>query len=150
MFTLLVSLENVPIVIEMVAGADADAAKFLCRCSSRRDQCAAAFTAVPALPAHKHIPALNRSCPACPYKCINPGLPAGQFDSLDSDEESTDPVEDEHHVIFDCPSYTYARQLFSDISGSNNVSVSQFLNQPDCNRVARFLTWVRHMRMNMA
>ena len=26
----------------------------------------------------------------------------------------------------------------------------QFLNQPDCNHVARVLTWVRHMRMNMA
>ena len=75
---------------------------------------------------------------------------ADQFDSFDSDEESTDPVEDEHHVIFDCPSYTYARQLFPDIFGSNIVTVSQFLNQPDCNRVARFLTWVRHMRMNMA
>ena len=99
---------------------------------------------------HKDIPALDRSCPACSYKCVNPGLPADQFDSFDSDEESTDPVEDEHHVIFDCPSYTYARQLFPDIFGSNIVTVSQFLNQPDCNRVARFLTWVRHMRMNMA
>ena len=99
---------------------------------------------------HKDISALDRSCPACSYKCVNPGLPADQFDSFDSDEESTDPVEDEHHVIFDCPSYTYARQLFPDIFGSNIVTVSQFLNQPDCNRVARFLTWVRHMRMNMA
>ena len=63
--------------------------------------------------------------------------------SFDSDEESIDPVEDEHHVIFDCPSYTYARQLFPDIFGSNIVTVSQFLNQPDCNRVARFLTWVK-------
>ena len=74
---------------------------------------------------------------------MNPGLPADQFDSFDSDEESTDPVEDEHHVTFDCPSYTYARQLFPDIFGSNIVTVSQFLNQPDCNRVARFLTWVK-------
>ena len=99
---------------------------------------------------HKDIPALDRSCPACSYKCVNPGLPADQFDSFDSDEESTDPVEDEHHVIFDCPSYTDARQLFPDIFGSNIVMVSQFLNQSDCNRVAKFLTWVRHLRMNMA
>ena len=81
---------------------------------------------------------------------MNPGLPTDQFDSFESDEESTDPVEDEQHVIFDCPSYTYARQLSPDIFGNNIVTISQFLNQPDCNRVARFLTWVRHMRMNMA
>ena len=99
---------------------------------------------------HKKIPAKDRSCPACSYKCVNPGLPADQFDSFDSVEESTDSVEDEHHVIFDCPSYTYARQLFPHIFGSNIVTVSHFLNQPDCNRVARFLTLVRHMRMNMA
>ena len=99
---------------------------------------------------HSNIPRLERSCPACSQKCVNPGLPADQFDSFDSDEESTDPVEDEHHVIFDCPSYTYARQLFPDIFGSNIVTVSQFLNQPDCNRLARFLTWVRQMRMNLA
>ena len=99
---------------------------------------------------HKHVPALERFCPACSYKWVNPGLPADQFDSFDSDEESTDPVEDEHHVFFYCPGYIYARQLFPDIFGSNIVTVSQFLNQPDCNRVARFLTWVRQMRMNMA
>ncbi len=72
-----------------------------------------------------------------------------QFDSFDSDEESLDPI-DELHIILDCPSYTYARQLFPDIFGSNIVTFSQFLNQPDCNRVARFLTWPRQMRMNLA
>ena len=81
---------------------------------------------------------------------MNPGPPADQFDSFDSDEESTDPIEDEHLVVFDCPNYTYARQLFPDIFRSDFVTVSQFLNQPDCNRVARFLTWVKHLRMNLA
>ena len=94
---------------------------------------------------HKKIPRLDRSCPACSYKCVNPGLPADQLDSFDSEKGSMDPVEDEPYVDFDWPSYTYATyagQLFPDIFGSNIVTVSQFLNQPDCNHVARFLTWV--------
>ena len=99
---------------------------------------------------HMNIPRLGRSCPACSHKYVNSALPADQFDSFDSDEESSDPVEEDHHVTFDCPSYTYDRQLFSDIFGGNIVTVSQFLNQPDCNRVARFLGWVRHLRMNLA
>ena len=75
------------------------------------------------------MPKLDRSCPACSYKRVNPGLPADHFDSFDSDEESTDPVEDEHHghVICDCPSYTlytYAKQPSPDIFGSNiNVTI---------------------------
>ena len=36
------------------------------------------------------------------------------------------------------------------IFGSNIVTLSQFLNQHDCNRVARFLAWARHVRMNLA
>ena len=99
---------------------------------------------------HKDIPRSDRSCPACSHRCVNPGLPADQIDSFNSDEESMNPVEDEHHVIFDCPSYTYARQLFPDIFGNNIVTFSQFLNLPDCDRVAKFLTWIRLSRMNLA
>ena len=99
---------------------------------------------------HKNIPRLDRACPASSHKCVNSGLPANRFDSFDSDEESSDPVEDEHHVIFDCPSYTFVRQLLPDIFGSNIVTVSQFLTQPECNCVARFLTWFRHVRMDLA
>ena len=70
---------------------------------------------------HKNI---DRSCPASSHKCVNSGLPANRFDSFDSDEESSDPVEDEHHVIFDCPSLAYVRQLLPDIFSSNIVTVS--------------------------
>ena len=63
---------------------------------------------------HKNIPRRDRSWPACSHKSVNSGLSVDQFDSFHSDEESSDPVEDEHHVLFDCPSYTYARQLISD------------------------------------
>ena len=30
---------------------------------------------------------------------INPGLPPEEFDAFDSDEECSDPIEDEHHAI---------------------------------------------------
>ncbi len=60
------------------------------------------------------------------------------------------PVEDEHHVIFDCPEYTYVRKQFPDLFSSSVYSIGHFLNQPDCNRVAKFLTQVKAMRLNLA
>ncbi len=84
------------------------------------------------------------------HKCVNPGLPEQQFDSFDSDEAVADPVEDEHRVIFDCPEYTYVRRQFPDLFNSPVLSIGHFLNQPDCNRVAKFLTQVKTMRMNLA
>ncbi len=73
-----------------------------------------------------------------------------KFDSFDSDEKVADPVEDEHHVIFDCPEYAHARKQFTDLFNGSVVSIGHFLNQPDCNREAKFLTQVRSMRMNLA
>ncbi len=50
---------------------------------------------------------------------LNPGLPAAQSDSFDSDEDANDPIEDdhmhEHHVIFACSGYVNARQLFPNL-----------------------------------
>ena len=37
--------------------------------------------------------------PLCNYRVVNPGLDAAQFDSFDSDDEATDPIEDEHHAL---------------------------------------------------
>ena len=66
------------------------------------------------------------------------------------DDESDGPVEDEHHAIFDCPGYMYAREQFQDMFQRHITTVSQFLDQPQCNRLARFLTWIRACRMNKA
>ncbi len=49
--------------------------------------------------------------------------------------------------------YTYARKQFSDVFNSSIVLVvskGHFLNQPGCNRVAKFPTQVRMMHMNLA
>ncbi len=99
---------------------------------------------------HKKLDKNERTCPTFAHKCVNPGLPEQQFDCFDYDEEVADPVEDEHLVIFDCPEYTYARKQFTDLFNSSIVSIDLFLNQPDCNRVAKFLTQVRAMRMKLA
>ena len=50
----------------------------------------------------------DRICPMCLHRIINPGLPAKQFDSFDSDEGSPGPIEDEHHMIFECSGYAEA------------------------------------------
>ena len=68
-------------------------------------------------------------------------------------DESDGPVEDEHHAIFDCPGYMYAREQFQDMFlmfQSHITTVSQLLDQPQCNRLVRFLTWIRACRMNKA
>ncbi len=86
----------------------------------------------------------------CNHRVLNPGLPAAQFDSFDSDEDADDPIEDEHHVIFACSGYVYARQLFPDLFSETTSTVGHFLGQPNPNRVAKFLTWFRSMRLNRA
>ncbi len=80
----------------------------------------------------------------------NPDVPADCFDAFDSDEDAPDPIEDEHHAIFECSAYATTRQMFSDLFPSHVSTVSQFLNQPDCNRLAKFLTWIRMLRLNTA
>ena len=47
---------------------------------------------------------------------IHPDLAPEYFDSFDSVNESSDPVEGEHHAIFDCLGKAYARELFPDLS----------------------------------
>ena len=84
----------------------------------------------------------------CFYKLTNPVIAPECWDAFDSDDESSGHIEDEHHAIFDCSGHTYARQLFQDLFQSHITSISHFLNRPQCNRLAKFLTWIRMIRMN--
>ena len=78
------------------------------------------------------------------------GIPAQRFDAFDTEEEACEAVEDEHHMLFDCSGYASARIHFQDLFSSNVTTVGQFLNQPDCTRVAKFLIWARALRVNFA
>ncbi len=84
------------------------------------------------------------------YSARLKNVPTNCFDAFDSDEDAPDPIEDEHHAIFECSAYATTRQMFSDLFPSHVSTVSQFLNQPDCNRLAKFLTWIRMLRLNTA
>ena len=99
---------------------------------------------------HVKLAKQDRTCPMCFFKLTNPGIAFECWDAFDSDDESTGHVEDEHHAIFDCSGYKYARELFQDLFQSHITSISQFLNQPQINKLAKFLTWIRMMRMNKA
>ena len=99
---------------------------------------------------HKKLPKQDRTCPICSFKLTNPGLPPECWDAFDTDDESSGHIEDEHHAIFDCPAYVYAREHFQDLFHSHITTVSQFLNQPQCNQLAKFLTEIRMLRMNRA
>ena len=50
----------------------------------------------------------------------------------------------------DCPGYGLAREQFHDLFQSHITAVSQFFNQPQCIRLAKFLTWIKACRMNKA
>ena len=97
---------------------------------------------------HKKLEKEDRTCPMCAFKPRNPGLPAELWDAFDSEDDSDGPIEDEHHASFDCPGYMYAREQFQDLFQIHITAISQFLNQPQCNRLARFFTWIRACRMN--
>ena len=99
---------------------------------------------------HKKLAKQDRTCPMCFYKLTNPGIAPECWDAFGSDDKSSGHIEDEHDAIFDASGYTYARELFQDLFQSHITSISQLLNQPQCNRLAKFLTWIRMMRMNKA
>ena len=99
---------------------------------------------------YKKLAKQDRTCPMCFFKLTSPGVAPECWDDFDSDDESSGRIEDEHHAIFDCSGYTCARELFQDFSQSHITSISQILNQPQCNRLAKFLIWIRMMRMNKA
>ena len=68
----------------------------------------------------------------------------------DSNEDAPDLIENEHHAIFECCGDATIRQMFSDLFPSHVSTVSQFLNQPGCNRLAKILTWIRMVRLSIA
>ena len=41
----------------------------------------------------------NRTCPLCNFRVVNLDLDVAQFDSFDSDDDATDPIEDEYHAF---------------------------------------------------
>ena len=55
----------------------------------------------------------------CTHRIINPGLPPEELDAFYSDEERSDPIEDEHHSIFDCSAYANAREQYRDLFQSH-------------------------------
>ena len=89
---------------------------------------------------HKKVDRSGRICPMCVGRITYSDVPADCFDAFDSDEDAPDPIEDEHHAIFECSAYATTRQMFSDLFPSHVSTVSQVLNQPDCNRLAKF--WI--------
>ena len=86
----------------------------------------------------------------CVGKITNPDVLADCFDAFDSDKDAPNLIEDEHHAIFECSAYATTRQIFSDLFPSHEPTVSQFLNQPDCNRLAKFLTCIRMLCLSTA
>lgn len=69
------------------------------------------------------------------FKLTNPGLTPKCWNAFDSDDESSGHIEDERHAYFDCSGYVYAREHFQDPIENHITTVSQFVNQPQCNQL---------------
>ena len=93
---------------------------------------------------------LIEHAPGAATESLTQALLLNDFDSFDSDDESSDPVEDEHHAILDCSGNAYVHELFPDLFQGHISIVSHFLIQPFCNRMAKFVTWIGMLRMNKA
>ena len=98
---------------------------------------------------HKKLEKEKRTCLVCPFKLSSPGLPAEVWDAVSSDDDSDGPVEDEHQAIFDCPGNICARGQLQDLNQSHNTTVSHFLHQPQCNRLAKVPRWIRVCSMGL-
>ena len=83
------------------------------------------------------------------HRIATPGLTSENFDSFGSDDESSDPF-GVGHAIFEYSGYAYACELPSDLFQGHISTVSHVLNQPQCHRWAKFLTWIRMLHMNKA
>lgn len=68
-------------------------------------------------------------------------------DSFDSDDQSIDPVDEEHHTIFGCSGNAHALEPFFDLSQGHISRVSHFLNEPQCKKMANFLTRIDEIEM---
>ena len=75
---------------------------------------------------HKNLERADRTCPMCSHRIVNPGLAPENFDSFDSDDESIDPVDDEHNAFFECSGYSYARELFLTFFGAISAQSAIF------------------------
>ena len=80
---------------------------------------------------HKKLEEEDRTCPMCAFKLSSPGVRAELWDAFDSADDSDGSIEDEHHAIFDCPGYMYAREHFricsraiSSLSANFSTSLS--------------------------
>ncbi len=62
---------------------------------------------------HKKVDKSGRIWPMCVGRITISDVSADCFDALDSDEDAPDPIEDEHHAIFECSDYATTRQIFS-------------------------------------
>ena len=58
---------------------------------------------------HKKVDRSGRTCPMSVGRISNPDAPA---DCFDADEDAPDPIEDEHHAVFECSGYASTRQMF--------------------------------------
>ena len=72
------------------------------------------------------------------------------FAKIQLSSSNREVIDDEHHAILDCSAYADAREQDRDLFQSHITTVGDFLNQPQCNRLAKFLTWIRMLRMNRA
>ena len=84
----------------------------------------------------------------CAFKLNNPGLPAELWDAFDSDDDGDGPIrpiEDQHHAIFDCPGYMYAREQFQGLFQSHITTVSQYLEPASVQQASQ----VPHMDKGM-
>ena len=87
------------------------------------------------------------------HQIIHPGLPPEEFDALEYFEPVVERCEsngDGHHAICDCSDHAGARQQYHDVLQSHSTTIRPFLDQPQCNRLAKLPSLIRQLRISKA
>ena len=66
----------------------------------------------------------------CQNRMIDSRLPAKQFDKFETDDDSSELIEDKHHKLFECSGYTEARVLFQMRFSQQLMTVAKFSISP--------------------
>ena len=96
---------------------------------------------------HKKLKREDKTCPMCAFKSSNPGLPAEGWDAFGLDEDS-DGMSTMPFLI--AQAICVPESKFRICLRAISPRFSQFLDQSQCNRLAKCLTWIRACHMNKA
>ena len=89
----------------------------------------------------------DRTCTICDFKIVNPDCPT----LMPLTRMMSAQIQSRTNImqVFVCSRYRFAQEAFPDLFSAGILTVGQFLRQPDCKRVAQFLSEIKFVRSRL-